>query len=172
LRWQPRVSMVELRRQYTLVKRRFRSLTFMIAFKILSDTSFYRISSLEIQQITKSSVYCNFSKILMYLFVSSLSPFTIPYSILVEFGVSYHFTVLPPAPWLSLKADSDIGSLGLGFGLSLVLFWNGFLPFRFFVVICCILLWVVVSLPFKVLKIEFCKFSPVYEDWEQSEWFE
>ena len=54
LRWQPRVNMVEILRQYMLAKRRLRSLTFMIAFKILSDTSFFTISSVQILRSRKS----------------------------------------------------------------------------------------------------------------------
>ena len=54
LRWQPRVNKVEILRQYTLAKRRLGSLTSMIAFKILSDTSFFTISSVQILRSRKS----------------------------------------------------------------------------------------------------------------------
>ena len=54
LRWQPRVDMVEILRQYTLEKRRLRSLTFMIAFKILSDIRFFTISPVMILRSRKS----------------------------------------------------------------------------------------------------------------------
>ena len=50
---QPRVNKVEILRQYTLAKRRLGSLTSMIAFKILSDTSFFTISSVQILRSRK-----------------------------------------------------------------------------------------------------------------------
>ena len=69
LRWQPRVDMVEILRQYTLAKRRLRSLTFMIAFKILSGTSFFTISSYRYYEAENRSLLLFLCGDILYYFL-------------------------------------------------------------------------------------------------------